>query len=246
MPLAAIFTSNFGWFFLDATETYISRYVVPGVGLLQCIAVGWVFEYDTTANASSYHARSLRVLSLMFWVPSFFLCLYCNLLISGGEKFYGLLAILLWFWISLFFSYRAFMDEAGKNELNSWYHEIVLCGTDKIAMGVTSLSYKNHQRKPWMLIFEGYFGLSIKFLNPVLLMWNISSNLSDDISKDDETANAIVWLWASMWLTIAIMLVFVPFFACTYPEVFEHNPNLEFLADNLYEVKLRMAKYLKE
>lgn len=139
LPLAAIFTSNFGWFFLDATETYVARYVVPAVGLLQCIAVGWVFEYDTTANASRKHAKSLRVLSVMFWVPAFLVCLYCNLSTETGNKFFGLLAILIWTWVSLFCSFKAFDDNS-----NSWYHEIVLCGVDKVAMGVTSLSYKNH------------------------------------------------------------------------------------------------------
>ena len=35
-------------------------------------------------------------------------------------------------------------------------------------------------------------------------------------------------------------------FACPYPEVFTHNVNLEFIADNLYEIKLRMARAFKE
>ena len=99
-----------------------------------------------------------------------------------------------------------------------------------------------------MLIFEGYFGISIKFLNPVLLMWNLASNLRDDIYPTDLTIvkDPAVQVWASFWMVIAFLLVIVPFITCSHPEVFEHNVNLEFLADNLYEIKLRMARYLKE
>ena len=45
---------------------------------------------------------------------------------------------------------------------------------------------------------------------------------------------------------IAILIIFVPMFVCTSPEHFKHNINLEFMADNLYEAKLRFKNNLKE
>ena len=46
------YTSNSGWILFDLTEHFILRYIVIAVGFLQCVSVGWVFEYFTTANTS--------------------------------------------------------------------------------------------------------------------------------------------------------------------------------------------------
>lgn len=129
---------------------------------------------------------------------------------------------------------------------NSWYHEIVLCGTDKVAMGVTSLTKCNHKRANWMLPFESYFGLSIKFINPVLLIWILFNNLMEDLSEPYLDQNFKMYIFSTLFVFIALGFIIVSLFICSYPEVFEHNVNLEFLADNLYEIKLRMSKYFKD
>jgi|TARA_B110000285_G_scaffold233739_1_gene308477 neurotransmitter:Na+ symporter, NSS family len=53
--LSLFFTSNFGWVFLDLCDHYISSYVVLGAALMQCVAVGWVFERESTAKMSPAH-----------------------------------------------------------------------------------------------------------------------------------------------------------------------------------------------
>ena len=65
---------------------------------------------------------------------------------------------------------------------NSWYHEIVLCGVDKLSMSITSLSNDNKSRSWWMLPFETYFGISIKYLNPACLFFILCNNLQQDLS----------------------------------------------------------------
>ena len=55
-----------------------------------------------------------------------------------------------------------------------------------------------------------------------------------------------MYMFSTIYVFIALLIIVVPMFVCDYPEVFEHNVNLEFLADNLYEIKLRMAKQIKE
>ena len=55
-----------------------------------------------------------------------------------------------------------------------------------------------------------------------------------------------MYMFSTIYVFLALMIIIVPMFVCNYPEVFEHNVNLEFLADNLYEIKLRMAKHFKE
>jgi hypothetical protein len=67
--------------------------------------------------------------------------------------------------IGAFISYKV-----SKLPFLSWYHEIVMCGTDKIAMSISILSNKKGHRKWWMPVFEGYFGILIKFVNPACLI----------------------------------------------------------------------------
>ena len=45
---------------------------------------------------------------------------------------------------------------------------------------------------------------------------------------------------------ISILIIFIPMIMCSYPEQFKHNVNLEFMADNLYEAKLRWRTQLKK
>jgi NSS family neurotransmitter:Na+ symporter len=52
------FCTNFGWILFDLVEHYVTSYIVIMVGLLQCISVAWMFEYDTTAAVSVQHGKA--------------------------------------------------------------------------------------------------------------------------------------------------------------------------------------------
>jgi NSS family neurotransmitter:Na+ symporter len=114
------FTSNSGWILFDLYEHFVLRYLLISVGFLQCIAVGWFFEYYSTAAVSKDHANSLRVLALMYWVPNVVICFYANFAIKE-LKLIGLILILVFTILAMFVSWRV-----SKMPLNSFYHEIVL------------------------------------------------------------------------------------------------------------------------
>lgn len=114
----------------------------------------------------------------------------------------------------------------------SWYHEIVLCGVDKISMSITSLSNADGSRSWWMIVFEGYFGVCIKFIAPIAFIWLLFGNLEADLSEAYAGQHEMMQMYSSIILFIAMLLIFVPIFACDYPEIFEHNVNIEFDADN--------------
>ena len=63
----AIFTSNIGWVLVDIVEHYLTTQIIPGVGLLQCIALGWQFEIGPTSERSAGHKKALRYLGLVYW-----------------------------------------------------------------------------------------------------------------------------------------------------------------------------------
>jgi len=98
-----------------------------------------------------------------------------------------------------------------------------------------------------MLGFEGYFGMSIKFFNPTFLVYVLCNNLASDIDQPfGEEPTARMLAFATIYIVIALIIILVPLFACNYPETFEHNVNKEFMADQLFEAKLRMARKIKK
>lgn len=67
--ISATFTSSIGWILFDMVDHYISSYFVVLIGFLQCVAVGWVFEHDTTAIMSPGHKKSLKWMGFFYWIP---------------------------------------------------------------------------------------------------------------------------------------------------------------------------------
>lgn len=55
-----------------------------------------------------------------------------------------------------------------------------------------------------------------------------------------------MYIISTLFVFLPLLFLVVSLFLCSYPEVFEHNVNLEFLADNLFEMKLRMSKFFKD
>lgn len=136
--------------------------------------------------------------------------------------------------------------KVSKMSMSSFYHEIILQGVDKLSMSITCLSHPKAKRSSWMLPFETYFGITIKYVNPACLLFILCNNLKEDLSSPYNDQPARMYIFATIPLFLSVLIVIVPIFTCGDPEIFEHNVNLEFLADNLYEIKLRMNKYLKD
>jgi signal transduction histidine kinase len=227
------YTSNVGWVLFDLTEHFILRYIVVTVGFLQCVSVGWIFEYFTTAAVSPGHAKSLRVLALFYWVPVVVVSFYANFALEEN-KVYGLIVICITTMIALLFS-----KIYSNLDFDNWYHEIVLQGVDKLSMSITSLSNPGAGRSWWMLPFETYFGVCVKFVNPACLAFIFFNNLAEDLDEPYGDQPQRLYMFATIPVFIAILIIVVPIFTCSYPEIFQHDVNREFMADDLYAEKLR-------
>ena len=240
LGLSTVYTSNVGWVLHDMTEHYTTNYIVISVGLLQCVAVGWFFEYETTAAVSELHRKSLKVLTLMYWVPVVVVCFYANFAFNSLQ-YIGLGIISVTSVVALIASYKV-----SQMPFNSWYHEIAMQGVDKLSMSITSLSYPDSKRADWMPLFETYFGFSIKYINPACLFYILMYNLRGDLWTPYSDQGQDMQIISTIYLLIAVLIVVIPLFACSYPEMFTHNVNLEFIADHMYEIRLRMAREMKK
>jgi len=50
---------------------------------------------------------------------------------------------------------------------------------------------------------------------------------------------------ASIYIFIAVLIIFVPMMMCDYPEMFMHNVEKEFSADDIFETKARIKTRLQ-
>jgi len=231
--LSAIFCTSFGWVLFDLVDHYISSYIVIGVGLMQAISVGWLFEKETTAAVSPGHAASLKWMGIIYWFFTITIAFYANF---GFKDFKaaGLISIFITTCIAL-----AVSKKVSRLPFRSWYHEIVLCGVDKVSMSITSISNEDGSRSWWMVPFEAYFGVCIKFVTPVALIWLLCENLEADLASPYAEQPELMQMYSSIIVFITIILIFGPMFVCDYPEIFDHDVNLEFMADNIYAMNLR-------
>ena len=134
IAMSTVFTSSVGWVLLDLVEHYISNYVIIGVGLLQCIAIGWLFEADETMARSSKHARAIKVLGVLYWLP---ICIvgFVFSFFYPDEKIWSLIPIFLTTVMAMGVSRLV-----SEMKTKIWYHEVVMCGVDKLSMSITELS----------------------------------------------------------------------------------------------------------
>ena len=239
--ISAIFTSNWGWILFDLVDHYISSYIIIGVALIQCISVAWLFEYDSTAAMSIAHTKSMRYLSSIYWIFTITFCFYGNFGFPE-ETGLGMLLITIATLVALLVSYKV-----SGMAFDSWYHEVVMCGVDKLSMSITSLSIpgKPEERTWWMPLFEAYFGITIKFVNPACLTWMLCDNLANDLDSPYADQPLEMQLFSSVFIFLALLIIVAPMFMCTYPQRFQYNINLEFNADALFEAKLRKANMVK-
>lgn len=190
---------------------------------------------------SDEHRNSLRIMSLLYWLPVIIINFFANF--GFPEiKLVGIYVICLTTLIALGVSFKC-----SKMSFMSWYHEIVMCGTDKISMSITSLSNPDNSRSFWMAPFEAYFGILIKFVNPAGIMFLMCENLAQDLDTPyGITEGNRMRMFSSIFVFIAGLIIVVPMFICTWPEFFEHNVEREFSADDIYEKAIKEANKKKK
>jgi hypothetical protein len=181
---------------------------------------------------------------MVYWFPVIVVSFYSHFGFPDNFEI-GIVIIFATSCLSLIVSYTVV-----KNEFTSisWYHEIMLCGVDKISMSITSLSVSHldfsheGERKQWMAFFECYFGIMIKFLNPAALTFMLFMNLADDMKSPYAEQPGTMQMFGTIFLFLIVLLFGAALFMCDYNEKFSHDVNKEFDADNQFAAALRGLK----
>lgn len=115
----------------------------------------------------------------------------------------------------------------------------MFCGVDKLSMSITSLSNADGSRSWWMIYFEFWFGMTIKFVAPAILTFLLFGNIKGDIKSEYGSYGGEMLAFGSLYPVICILVIVIPMFICDWPEKFYHNVNLEFQADQIYSDALK-------
>lgn len=176
--LTSIFTTNAGWVLFDLVDHYTSDYIVLAIVLIQCISVGWQFEADTTAALTEGHKKAQKTLGVMYWIPVVTLGFYAHFGFDDNKEV-ALIIMCLTTLMACCTSYKRSEMPAA-----SWFYEIFMCGVGKLSMSITSLSKPGDDtRDCWMGMFEIYFGVSVKFINPAILTYMLFENFCSDVKS---------------------------------------------------------------
>lgn len=233
ISMTALFTTNIGWILFDMVDHYTSDYMVLAIVLMQCISVGWQFEADTTSAMSDGHRKAQKALGTLFWVPVVLLGFYAHFGFAANKEV-ALLVMIVTTMIACIVS-----KTVSGMTFSSWFYEIFGCGVGKLSMSITHLSNENGERSGWMPAFEFYFACAIKFINPAILTYMLFENFYGDVNSPYAEQPMDMQVLSSIIIVLMVFLVFVPMFICEYPEIFEHNIDLEFMADVIFEAKIR-------
>jgi hypothetical protein len=213
--LCMIFCSSWGWVMFDLVDHYITDYVILLVGILQCVCVGWVFEFESTAVRSEHHRESLKNLMGWYWIPVLGISFYANFAFAPSRWIASIV-----FFVCLFFSCGLSIMQFRKTELpfDRWYHEIFLCGVNKLALSVSTTDDEALNRGFAVRFFEFYFGLAIKYLNPAILVFLFLENLAADLAAPYAEQPQSMTVFGTMFVFILACMICMPPLMC-YDEV---------------------------
>lgn len=152
----------------------------------------------------------MRALSVLYWIPVLAVATYMSFGFST-HKMWGVIILVVMTLVSFIVSWKL-----SELEFNSWYHEILMCGTDKISMSISILSNADQSRSWWMLAFEAYFGILIKFVNPACIIVFIFEGLAADLKQPFGITQGVLPVIASIYVFIAILIIFGPMMMCDY------------------------------
>jgi NSS family neurotransmitter:Na+ symporter len=132
-----LFCADIGLYILDVMDYYINGYTLLIVGILQCVALGWVYEVDEVVK-KGVPIKAIWIYSLSFWIPLVG-GVILGLFAAEGYEWIGVLIHIIFWTIGIIVS-------SSVAKQNGWapkqfLSEISLCGIRKIARHITILSH---------------------------------------------------------------------------------------------------------
>lgn len=173
LGMSTIFCSNWGFTYLDVVDHYLSAYLMLLLGIFQCLAAGWVFEFDESCER--IRPSSLYTMTIGYWILT--LLMTITPFITSG---WILIPV---FWVLLLIVLIVSFCMSGAS-FGEWYRYALLGGVGKICKAVCRLSYSEGKDSAWWDgIFTFWWGFSIKFFCPWAIYTLLVLGTNADLTK---------------------------------------------------------------
>jgi hypothetical protein len=178
--LSLLFCTNWGYTLLDTVDHYCAVYLLLLTGILECLGVGWLFDYERTMDMGEKHWRSFQVNTFGYWACLFIIGVAS---IAAHNPAAGLIAfVVAEIVIVLPLSYY-FADTGAQD----WYDNIAMCGVKRIGYSISKLG-RLEQEDPmamqwWEPYFVFYFGVCTKYIIPFVLWFLLLNSIQGDIEN---------------------------------------------------------------
>jgi len=163
--LSGLFCFNFGYAFFDVVDKYNSDLLMIFLGVLQCWAIGWIYDWERVQE--KYSAKSWKILNYGYWLPLIVVGIIEIFINSGSLKL-----ILVWFII--FFISFIVSWKSTEMSFGDWYYNVGIGGVKGFAEKMTKLGLDedgiDESNKGCMLVFfEHFWCFQVKFFCPMFL-----------------------------------------------------------------------------
>jgi uncharacterized protein YacL len=208
-----VYCFNWGFTMFDVVDHYLNVYLMLLMGVLECLAVGWIYEAEDIIKK----VNKATVVSLFvgYWVTLFVAGIMTFTLIPD-KFYYGMLA----YWVTQIVTIIVSWRLSGLS-YKEWHFTVAMYGVRKLSRTMTQLTRaKGAPRQKWEDVFDLWWGVSIKFISPFMLWFLLTFSIGLDL-KNNYGGYHVFWQCLGLVFPIMGMLIFiVAAFVCT-----EKDPN---------------------
>lgn len=197
------FCFNWGFILFDVVDHYLCAFLLLMIGILQAFGCGWFFDAEETMTRSDGHRKAMLLLGYGYWgllivCGIVFMCFMDQGAVPGFATFIGLFICVS---IGSFF--------LSGLSFKHWYQEIFMCGVRRIGYACSQMTRPDPLKRMWWeTYFVFYWGMLVKFINPMLLWFILVSQTYTDLSKPYE-GYAFGWQVLGMSIPILGIVFFV-------------------------------------
>ena len=224
MVCSIFFSFNWGFTFFDVVDNYLNTYLMLVLGVLETMGAAWVYEAGQIFEKGRNYKLSIIILAAGFWSAALIIPIVC-LFSESGDGWVGM--PVFWVWMLVLWGISWLVSGLSFGE---WKSNIACYGVRKLSRSMTKLSKTAGDNKhyTWEVIFELWWGFSIKYWVPFALNWLIFFSLKNDL---DTAYGGYHMFWQALGFAFPItgLLVFVvAFIFCRAPEPFDHDVDAAF------------------
>jgi len=177
--ISIAFCANFANNLISATDYFLSAYFITFVAIVECMSIGWIFDFQERIVENNELADPLIYLTGAYW---------------GGLFCFGILG----YWVFFDYNYIAivcflvllvavifYTKHISKLSWGDYYEKVLMNGVHRFANGISCEGGKKPNKAT--KAFEIWFGISIKYFIPAALIWMLMMSIKfmGDIGKDN-------------------------------------------------------------